>query len=69
MQIDSKKPQGNEANTLLPPVANHPQGIIGWIKEKLICNRIGHARHTAFEKGRYQPKYCYRCGKHISNWR
>lgn len=69
MQTNSKEPQGNEANALLPPVANQPQGIIEWIKEKLICNNIGHARHISFEKGRYQPKYCYRCGKHIRNWR
>jgi len=52
-----------------PPQGNHPQTIIQWLEERIICSIIGHARHTGFSKGKYQPKYCYRCGKHVRNWR
>jgi len=36
--------------------------------EFLVCRFIGHNRHFSVWAGRYNPRHCYRCNKHISLW-
>ena len=33
-----------------------------------ICALIGHSRYFSVWKGKYNPRYCKRCHKHIRLW-
>jgi hypothetical protein len=38
------------------------------IRGVLLCSWLGHKRNFRVWLGRYNPKHCRRCGKHISEW-